>query len=79
MLVDGRWSVIGSANLDQRSFHRNYEVNVLVSSQTFGEQVDEMFEDDLALSRKIVLEEHERRGFTIRLLERLVTPISWFL
>jgi len=79
MLIDGRWSVIGSANLDQRSFHRNYEVNVLVSSPAFGEQVDEMFEDDLALSRRISLEEHERRGFAIRLLERLVAPISWFL
>jgi cardiolipin synthase len=79
MLIDGRWSVIGSANLDQRSFHRNYEVNVLVSSPTFGEQVDEMFEDDLALSRRISLEEHERRGITIRLLEWLVAPISWFL
>jgi len=79
MLIDGRWSVVGSANLDQRSFHRNYEVNVLVSSPAFGEQVDEMFEDDLALSRRISLEEHERRGFAIRLLERLVAPISWFL
>jgi cardiolipin synthase A/B len=79
MLIDGRWSVIGSANLDQRSFHRNYEVNVLVSSPVFGEQVDEMFEDDLALSKRISLEEHERRGFAIRLLERLVAPISWFL
>lgn len=79
MLIDDRWSVIGSANLDQRSFHRNYEVNVLVSSPSFGEQVDEMFEDDLALSRRISLEEHERRGMTIRLLEWLLAPLSWFL
>jgi cardiolipin synthase len=79
MLIDGRWSVLGSANLDQRSFHRNFEVNVLVSSPTFGEQVDEMFENDLVLSRRISLEEHERRGITIRLLEWLVAPLSWFL
>jgi cardiolipin synthase A/B len=79
MLIDGRWSVIGSANLDQRSFHRNYEVNVLASSPTFGEQVNEMFEEDLALSRRISLEEHERRGFMIRLMEWLVAPLSWFL
>ena len=79
MLIDGRWSVIGSANLDQRSFHRNFEVNVIVSSSDFGKQVDEMFADDLALSRQISLEEHERRGFAIRLLEWLAAPISWFL
>lgn len=79
MLIDGRWSVIGSANLDQRSFHRNYEVNVIVSSSDFGKQVAEMFADDLQHSRQISLEEHERRGFMVRLLERLVTPVSWFL
>jgi len=79
MLIDGRWSVIGSANLDQRSFHRNFEVNVIVSSSDFGRQVDEMFSDDLAHSRRISLAEHERRGFAIRLLEWLAAPISWFL
>jgi cardiolipin synthase len=79
MLIDGRWSVIGSANLDQRSFHRNFEVNVIVSSTDFGRQVDEMFADDLAHSRRISLEEHERRGFAVRFLEWLAAPISWFL
>jgi cardiolipin synthase len=79
MLIDGHWSVIGSANLDHRSFHRNYEVNVIVASQDFGRQVGEMFSDDLDCSRRISLEEHERRGFTVRLLERLMAPVNWFL
>lgn len=79
MLVDGAWSVIGSANLDHRSFHRNYEVNVIVASHEFGQQVDEMFADDLACSRRIFLEEHEKRGIMIRLMERLAAPMNWFL
>jgi cardiolipin synthase len=79
MLIDGHWSVIGSANLDQRSFHRNYEINVIASSDDFGSQVAEMFNDDLAQSQRISLEEHERRGFGVRLMERLVAPVSWFL
>jgi len=79
MLIDDYWSVIGSANLDQRSFHRNYEVNVIVDSHEFGRQVAAMFATDLALSRRIVLDEHERRGWFIRLLERLCSTISWFL
>jgi cardiolipin synthase len=79
MLIDRRWSVIGSANLDQRSFHRNFEVNVIVSSSDFGRQVYEMFAEDLLHSRRISLEEHESRGFMVRLLERLAAPISWFL
>jgi cardiolipin synthase len=79
MLIDDYWTVIGSANLDQRSFHRNYEVNVVVDSREFGDQVAEMFAEDLAKSRRIVLEEHERRGIGVRLLERCCAPISWFL
>lgn len=79
MLIDGRWSVIGSANLDQRSFHRNFEVNVIVSSSDFGSQVAEMFSEDLALSRRISLEEHEKRGLMVRVLEKLISLLNWFL
>lgn len=79
MLIDDSWGVVGSANLDQRSFHRNYEVNAIVISQQFGAQLAEMFGEDLAGSRRVVLEEHERRGRLVRLLERLCAPVSWFL
>lgn len=79
MLIDDRWSVIGSANLDQRSFHRNFEVNVIVSSTDFGKQVDDLFAEDLALSRRISLQEHESRSFMVKLLEKIITPVSWFL
>lgn len=79
MLIDGRWGVVGSANLDQRSFHRNYEVNVIVDSRKFGPQVAEMIDQDLIRSRRIELAEHERRGWLVRLGERLCAPVSWFL
>jgi cardiolipin synthase len=79
MLIDDAWAVIGSANLDQRSFHRNHEVNVIVNSREFGSQVNRMFAEDLKRSRRIVIEDHERRGLLTRLLERLCAPISWFL
>lgn len=79
MLIDGRWSVIGSANLDQRSFHRNFEVNVIVSSSDFGRQVNEMFCEDLLLSRRISLEEHEKRGVVVRVMEKMISLLNWFL
>jgi cardiolipin synthase len=79
MLIDGSWSIIGSANLDHRSFHRNFEVNVIVDGRGFGDQVGKMLEGDLACSRRVLLDEHERRGWLVRLLERLAEPISWFL
>jgi cardiolipin synthase A/B len=79
MLIDDCWTVIGSANLDQRSFHRNYEVNVIVDSTEFGREVAAMFAEDLSRSRRVVLAEHERRGTFVRMLERLCSSVSWFL
>mgnify|MGYP001233721942 CR=1 FL=1 len=79
MLIDGCWSIIGSANLDQRSFHRNYEVNLIVDSCEFGREVESMLDRDLAFSRRVALDEHERRGWFVRFLEKLTAPIKWFL
>jgi cardiolipin synthase A/B len=79
LLIDENWSMLGSANLDYRSFHRNFELNVVVDSHDFGAQVAEMLEVDLKGARQVILQEHERRGWPVRLLERLFTPVSWFL
>jgi cardiolipin synthase A/B len=79
LLIDGNWAMVGSANMDQRSFHRNYELNVVVDSNDFGAQVAEMLDTDLRGARLIALQEHERRGWSVRLLERLCSPVSWFL
>jgi cardiolipin synthase len=79
MLIDSSWTVVGSANLDQRSFHRNYEVSVVVASPEFGRQVEELFVGELSSSRLIVLSEHERRSWLIRWMEWLLLPLNWFL
>jgi cardiolipin synthase len=79
MLIDGCWSVIGSANLDQRSFHRNYELNLVVDSPSLGKSVRSMMEEDLVLSRSVSLDEHERRGWLERICEWLLAPLGRFL
>ncbi|MCQ0971338.1 cardiolipin synthase [Paracoccus sp. TK19116] len=38
--VDGRMAMIGSANLDRRSFELNYEVNMLVVDESFCAKLD---------------------------------------
>lgn len=79
MLIDCCRAVIGSANLDQRSFHRNYELNLIVDSTDMGHAVREMFEEELTKSRRISLDEHERRGWLEKLFEWLLTPLGRFL
>ncbi|MHB8909747.1 MAG: phospholipase D-like domain-containing protein [Syntrophales bacterium] len=79
MLIDGERTVIGSANLDQRSFHRNYELNSIIDDRTFGRQIGRMLLKDFEDSRRITREAHERRGMIARLLERVINLFGWFL
>jgi len=79
MLIDGCWATVGSANLDLRSFHRNFEVNVIIDSPVFGRQVDQMFSEELEKSRRITLRDQEARGWFERFLELLCAPIRRFL
>jgi len=79
MLIDGERTVIGSANLDQRSFHRNFEINAMIESSVFGQQIDTMLRKDFSESRRITLEGHESRSFFTQLLEKGVNLFGWFL
>ena len=79
MLIDSERVVIGSANFDQRSFHRNYEINCLVDNVRFGGQVRELLQEEFGASRPVALDVHERRGLLIRIMERVVKLFGWFL
>lgn len=70
LVVDGVWSVIGSANMDIRSKELNQEGVIGILDTEFGEQVQCTFREDLAEAREIRLEEWNRRGFLRKLNER---------
>lgn len=79
MLIDGERTIIGSANLDQRSFHRNHELNSVIDDMTFGRQIRRVLRKDFAISRQVTIEGHERRGVIARLLEKAINLFGWFL
>lgn len=79
MLIDAERTVIGSANLDQRSFHRNYEINCMVDNVQFGGQIRKLLLEEIDGSRPVELDVHERRGVLIRIMERVVSLFGWFL
>ena len=79
MLIDDAWTTVGSANLDQRSFHRNYELNAVIDSHEFGAQVQQMFAGDLTQSRRLVEDEYEQTRLSERFLAWLLTPLNRFL
>jgi cardiolipin synthase len=79
MLIDSERTVIGSANLDQRSFHRNFEINCVIDNSTFGQQIRKMLLEDFLVSTRIERDAHERRGLLTRMLERVIKLFGWFL
>ena len=76
MVIDGVWSTVGSTNLDRRSFALNDELNLVIYDRAIARRLDEIFAQDLALSRRVTYEDWRRRGFVSRLLELLAIPIK---
>jgi cardiolipin synthase len=78
MVVDGRWCLVGSANVDIRSFWLNFEISALVFDPAFAATVEDQFEKDLGESREITAEILAGKGFFESLGEgiaRLMSPL----
>jgi cardiolipin synthase len=78
-LIDGVWTTVGSTNLDWRSFLHNHELNAVVLGQEFGDQVRTMFEQDLAESDAVILDEWERRPLQLRVKELYAQAWEYWL
>lgn len=71
MVVDGRWTSIGSTNFDNRSFRLNDECNLNVDDPAFAAEQAESFARDLARSRRVTLADWLRRPWREKAVERL--------
>src|SRR4030095_10070751 len=79
MVVDGWWSIVGSANLDMRSWLHNDETCGVVYDEAFATEMDRQFERDLAASQELSRRRWRRRGIKERLKERATRPIYHWL
>lgn len=70
LVVDGIWSMFGSANFDNRSLELNDELNVAVTSRDLAARFLEDFEQDLAVSHRIQLEEWRQRPMLEKIREK---------
>jgi cardiolipin synthase len=70
LVVDGRWSVVGTANMDVRSEELNQECVLGILDGGFGGSVRDCFFHDLAHAREIRLEDWRRRPGWRRIPER---------
>ncbi|MBN1851820.1 MAG: cardiolipin synthase [Pirellulales bacterium] len=76
VLIDQNLSIIGSANMDIRSFRLNFEVSCLIQSTEFASDVAKLFESYLKESRELSLAEVESRPYLTRLGEAVVHLLS---
>lgn len=65
-VIDGEWSLVGSANLDTRSFSINYEVLLAARNPRLSAQLTTEFHTDLQQSAEIRSEQWTRRPWMER-------------
>ncbi|TSJ34906.1 cardiolipin synthase, partial [Mucilaginibacter corticis] len=53
VVADGQLAIIGTANMDHRSFELNFEVNAMIYDTTLARHLKKAFEEDLKHSIKI--------------------------
>jgi phosphatidylserine/phosphatidylglycerophosphate/cardiolipin synthase-like enzyme len=63
MVIGGRWSVVGSANLDIRSRKLNQEVIVGIRDEAFGAAMQKMFSRDTLTHIKLIFPNGGREPF----------------
>ncbi|SEB19160.1 cardiolipin synthase [Pedobacter hartonius] len=76
MVSDQQLSVIGTANMDNRSFELNFEVNAVIYDNDTAEEMTRIFYQDLKVSRKIDAAEWEKRPLYKQLPEKLARLLS---
>lgn len=78
MVTDSSLSIVGTANMDHRSYELNFEVNAVVYDTAFGKEMTELFMQDLENAEKINKEQWLARSWGKQLPEkvaRLFSPV----
>lgn len=77
MVVDGRWSSIGSANWDPRSLRLNFELGVECYDEGLGAALTERLDARIAKARRYTREDLDARPLPVQVrdgIARLFTP-----
>lgn len=78
IVVDGKLSSVGTANIDVRSFRLNFEVNAFMYDADIAQRLVDAFKQDILLSTQMTKNLYEKRSLGIKFKEsvsRLLSPI----
>lgn len=76
MVADGEVALIGSANLDRRSFELNFENNILLRDKAFAREIRARQESYRADADRVTAVEVKAFGIARRLWQNLVATLS---
>src|SRR6187431_2898811 len=79
LVADGKVSIVGTANMDLRSFELNFEVNVMLYDKSVSEKLRTVFFKDLEDAEKIDKDEWCKRPAYKQLPERIARLFSHVL
>jgi cardiolipin synthase len=78
MIVDDDWAFVGSANMDNRSLHLNFEAGCMLHTTDLVSELEKQFLRDLEDAVPLDEETYAKRPFATRLTEnacRLLSPL----
>jgi cardiolipin synthase A/B len=75
VVIDSAWSIVGSANMDERSMELNEENVLGIADHAFARSVEEGLLSDYGRSREIKLEEWRKRSIVRKAFERVAKAL----
>jgi cardiolipin synthase len=78
-VIDGQWSTVGSTNIDTRSFLHNREINVVIYSPAFGQEMESAFAEDLRSSIPVSQESWAQRSLLDRIKQWFARRLAYWL
>lgn len=78
IIVDDNLSMVGSANMDARSFDLNFEINAVVYSKKICQELSQAYLNDINYSVELSAKEWEKRAWWRELFDdiaRLLSPL----
>ncbi|MEZ5199482.1 MAG: phospholipase D-like domain-containing protein [Bacteroidales bacterium] len=79
VVADGNLSIVGTANMDIRSFDPNFEIMPVIYDKAFANKLEQVYIDDLKECTEITSREWQKKGNTRLLIYAIARLISSFL
>jgi cardiolipin synthase A/B len=79
MIVDARWTVVGSANMDPRSLYTNLELVAVIRSRELARVMQRVWRFEMGHSERITTAFVRQTGWWGRLVNRVAWMGRWWL